>query len=193
MNQSDELFFVENPEAQNSLRQLGTVGFDNIVLSNVWNRKEAFEDPIISEFPNLIDKIHSNRIVIQGPDYIFTFENKNGRPYSRLKISSSAEGDDNLQNLSINNVWFKLNRIISEINESNHLNIQYDENLIRISNCEINRTFTTNHPFHEYSRILNVLTEANSDKHGRYSTREKLETLYLLDGKTKKLKIYDCC
>lgn len=184
-------------------RRIGFVGFDSITFSNLINQTSPFQTPIFKTIPGNLktqNTINSNCTIslsiqkcrIYGSDYIFSYGNQGDRPFSKLKIHASKEGQDNLQNKTLDEMKSRLKEILEEIFQNFCIRIDYDEKRIRIYQAELNITFPTEYPFESYKRILNLMAYVSGQnvKKGTVTNHEHLETFYLLNGKTKKYIVY---
>lgn len=183
---------------ETSFRSVGRVGFDTITLFGLIKRKDPFPDPVEDFLDEAVRgtavKNGKYKVTLAGDRYEFSFGNKNQRPFSKIKLHASKEGEQNLWNLSVIDVWNLLDAAIADINRRFLLNISYKREDIRIYDAEINITFPIQNPFFTYRRILDLMIAASKDKikYGKISNDEnKIETVYIARSRTKKVKIYD--
>lgn len=181
-------------------RKIGSVGFDSITFSNLMPQFTPFQTPICKTVPSEIRRTPSctmnlsiQKCRIYGPDYIFSYGNQGDRPFSKLKIRASKEGQDNLQNRTLDEMKTRAKEILSEIFHSFSIRTEYDETKIRIYDAELNITVPIKYPLDNYKRIFNLMacTLGENTKQATVTdNNQKLETFYLLSGMTKKYTIY---
>lgn len=185
-------------------RILGTIGFDRVTLTGLYGKIPPFQVPVSNVFPDrtILDKQISGytlqaspkKIKIYGPDFIFSFGNQSDRGFAKIEIHASDETDENLMNLSVDMLIKRLFEINNEIKAIYGIDVVKDENTIRIYSAEINVTVPIEHKLDDYKRILKLLSFIDTkqkNKTAEYkSGNHELETFYIINGRTKNIKIY---
>lgn len=166
---------------------------------------ESFTDFDKLNNPRVTKSTH--KVTIFGDYYTFRFGNQGKRGFARLKLFAHRDSSSsNLENMTVEKIWEKFYSAIDELNSVYHLKIPVDgiEEQLTIYEAEINNTFIIQDSFSSYKRCCDLLRYALPQLQRRCSKKatftdvnslenniKNLETKYILNGATIKVKCYD--
>lgn len=212
------IYAIDTPTHQSgNINILGVTGFDTITLKG-FDIPEKFTEPIAQNCPFLMRSpmlpdndnsitIRPSQVIISGENYQLTFGNKNNAAFMNLKLFSCNKSEINLKNMRVSEVVRNLEGVKTDLFERFRFALPYTYRNIQIQHCEINVTFPTEAPYHDYYRVRNLLSKAFAErekkqkepkeehKRARYETlaanRVYEESTYFTQGQTIKVFCYN--
>ena len=208
---------------ETNIRTIGHAGFDVITLIGFDLPCGIYEEPVIEHCSKNDDgtwgkgiedckgiSCTKRKVTIYGNAtngkliYKLHFGNQKNRSFMYLEIHSRIKHPtDNIENMKVEDVWDSLKYIIKDIKSKYDINIQYQDENIRIKSAEINKTFPINGEFKDYKRIFDIYryilsqTKKTSKKTkiGEFGSQTSVgttsETNYLMKGETVEVICYD--
>ena len=185
-------------------RPIGDVGLDRITLTHLIDQRDPFPEPVkqmlidpsvvSAEIPDHGITASRKKIKVHGPGYTFSYGNQGDRPFTKIELHASREGEDNLCNMRIRDVWDRLDAAVKDLQTTVDAGIRYDRDQVRVYSAEINCTVPLDRPYADYGRIVRLMTAVcrkPAMKRAEVTGQAGIETTYLMAGRTKTIKVYD--
>ena len=185
--------------------KIGNVGFDVVTctgftideesifrLKNRINNGESFQDAEVNVS-------NTNYVTIKDKPF-FEFasfvSNLDEQRYGKLTVHAAREDGNNICNMNIENLNEKIQTAIWRLTDKYGLDIQQQE--IKISRCELNKTIVINDEFEAYKRVLKLFALMVTKGNGKVNTvtaevlRKALKDQgILVQKKTYAWRVYD--
>lgn len=183
---------------------VGSIGIDNIKLCNLYGNEllPVEEMTRAAQESDLVVNITSDKkTTITGEDFCFSYGFNATRPFVWLEISASTRNQQNITNISPEDVKKRVLEIQQYLLSRNLIPSGFHTDEIRVRKVEINRTIPLNVKFQNYERILELASGIAlahdpdaSIIYVKKAATKKTETIYMQPKKKDKkieTKIYD--
>lgn len=190
-------------------KKINRCGIDRITLTNIFDQKGKFPEPLIDYFQKLTDKdlkkdpfvtLKRSKIIFVFGNFSLIFGNY-ASAYANIEIHAADENGNNFFNMSMNDILKKLPEILEFFQTRYGIKLNKISEY-KISKLEINATIEMKSEPKKYEDCMRLLQYGFNGSNGSYATYYRrnnilpeVETMYLVDSKKDNknysIKVYD--